>query len=190
MAAKKRSAKKKAAKGKGAAKKDKKGKGAKAGKQAKKQAGAGKKKKAAVKKKAAASKARPKGPVAVQTGKGPGPAEVAARVIALLRAGNAAEVEKEWLASDIESVEGLGASMAWSGKQSVLDKYRAWEADHEIHDMQVDGPWVGATGFAVKYRVDVTQKSSGQRNQMEEIAVYTVKNGKITREEFHFATGG
>ena len=133
--------------------------------------------------------AKPKGPVAVKTGAGPAPAEVAARVLELLRAGNAAEVEQKWLASGIESVEGVGASMSWSGKRAVLDKYRAWEADHEINDMQVEGPWVGATGFVLKYRVDATQKSNGQRMQMEEMAVYTVRNGKIVREEFHFATG-
>jgi hypothetical protein len=56
--------------------------------------------------------------------------------------------------------------------------------------MQIGGPWVGATGFAVRYAIDVTQKSTGQRHQMEEIAVYTVKDGKIVREEFHFGTGG
>jgi len=72
----------------------------------------------------------------------------------------------------------------------VQKKYRDWEADHEIHTMNVDGPWVGATGFAVRYAIDVTQKSTGQRSQMEEIAVYTVKNGKIVREEFHFRTPG
>jgi hypothetical protein len=83
----------------------------------------------------------------------------------------------------------MGASMAWKGKPAVLAKYRTWEADHEIHDMKLEGPWVGATGFALKYQVDVTQKSTGQRHRMEEIAVYTVRNGQIVREEFHFATG-
>lgn len=148
----------------------------------------------------AAAKAAPKkakgrkpaaaaGPKPIRTGKGPAPLEVASRVAELLRAGKAQEVEKDWLAPGIESVEGVGVSLAWNGKKAVLDKYRTWEADHEIHDMKLEGPWVGATGFALQYRIDVTQKSTGQRSQMEEIAVYTVRNGKITREEFHFATG-
>ncbi len=129
-------------------------------------------------------------PKAVKTGKGPTPAEVARIVLPLLRTGSFAEVEEKWLAPGIVSVEGVGASMAWSGKKAVLAKYRGWEADHEIHESKVEGPWVGATGFCVKYEVDVTQKSTGQRSRMEEIAVYTVQNGKIVREEFHFATGG
>lgn len=163
---------------KGDAKKDKKHRKGSKDRKAKKRAGA------------SAKKAVKAGPVPVKTGKGPAPAEVAARVTELLRAGNTTEVEKEWLASGIESVEGLGASLAWSGKKAVLAKYRDWEADHEIHAMQVEGPWVGATGFVLKFRVDATQKSSGQRMQMEEMAVYSVRNGKIAREEFHFATGG
>jgi hypothetical protein len=124
----------------------------------------------------------------VKTGKGASPLEVAQAVVALARAGKLDEVEAVWLAPSLVSVEGLGASMAWSGKKNVLAKYRAWEADNEVHAMDVEGPWVGATGFAVKYKIDVSQKSTGQRSQMEEIAVYTVKDGKIVREEFHFRT--
>jgi hypothetical protein len=126
------------------------------------------------------------GPKPVKTGKGPSPLEVAQSVVALAGEGKLDEVEQRWLAPGIVSVEGLGASLAWSGKKNVLAKYRTWEADHEIHAMDVEGPWVGATGFVLKYRIDVSQKSTGQRSQMEEIAVYTVQNGKIVREEFHF----
>jgi hypothetical protein len=125
----------------------------------------------------------------VKTGKGPSPLEVAQSVAALVGEGKLEEVEQRWLAPGIVSVEGLGASLAWSGKKNVLAKYRTWEADHEIHAMDVEGPWVGATGFALKYRIDVSQKSTGQRSHMEEIAVYTVRNGKIVREEFHFRAG-
>jgi hypothetical protein len=110
-------------------------------------------------------------------------------VAELLRGDRVAEVEAAWLAPSLESVEGVGVSLAWSGKPAVLAKYRGWEADHEIHDMKVEGPWVGATGFALRFWIDVTQKSTGQRSQMEEIAVYDVKDGRIVREEFHFATG-
>lgn len=128
-------------------------------------------------------------PTPVETGKGATPLEVAQTVAALIRDGASHEVEEKWLARGIESVEGVGAAMAWSGRKAVLAKYRGWEADHEIHEMKLEGPWVGATGFALKYWIDVTQKSTGQRSQMEEIAVYTVRNGKIVREEFHFRAG-
>ena len=89
-------------------------------------------------------------PKPVKTGKGATPLEVAQSVAALIRDGASHEVEDQWLARGIESVEGVGASMAWRGKQAVLAKYRGWEADHEIHEMKREGPWVGATGFAAR----------------------------------------
>lgn len=49
---------------------------------------------------------------------------------------------------------------------------------------------MSATGFALELRVDATRKPTGQRRQMAEIAVYTVRNGKIARQGFHFPTGG
>lgn len=197
MAKKTKKAKKKAGGKKPAKAGAKRGGKAKGGTRGKARAGASKKSAGKQKtggkqaKRAAKAKSAPSGgPHPVTTGKGPNPLDVATKVAALLRAGNAAEVEEQWLAPAIESVEGVGASLAWNGKPAVLGKYRAWEADHEIHELDLEGPWVGATGFALKYRIDVSQKSTGQRTTMEEIAVYTVRDGKITREEFHFALPG
>jgi hypothetical protein len=156
---------------------------------AKKRAAKGKARKAARSAPKPRRRATAVGPKPVETGRGATPLEIARSVAELARAGKLDEVEERWLAPNIVSVEGLGASLAWSGKQSVQAKYRAWEADHEIHSMDVEGPWVGATGFALRYKLDASQKSTGQRMQMEEIAVYTVKDGKIVREEFHFRAG-
>ncbi len=38
--------------------------------------------------------------------------------------------------------------------------------------------------FAVQFDVDVTDKASKKRMQMSEVGIYTVKDGKISREEF------
>ena len=196
MAASKRRTSKRKAGRKGTARKST----AKKSSAKKSQARTGKAKKSPVKKskpaKSAPRKAAPApkpvlgGPFPVTTGSGLSPLEVATQVVALLREGRTDEVERLWLDELVESVEGVGASLAWRGKPAVLEKYRNWEADHDIHEMKVEGPWVGASGFAVKYQVDVSQRSTGQRHKMEEIAVYTIRDGKITREEFHFATGG
>lgn len=144
--------------------------------------------KRAAKRKAPRKRAASSGPKPVTTGKGPAPLQVAKQFTDLLRARKYAEAEERWLGPSIESVEGHGASLAWKGKKSVLAKYRAWEAENEIADQKIEGPWVGATGFAIKFTVDIVQKASGQRHAMEEIAVYTVRDGKVVREEFHFAT--
>lgn len=144
--------------------------------------------KRAPKRKAPKTKAASAGPKPVKTGKGPAPLEVAKQFTELLRAGKYAEAEERWLGPSIESVEGFGASMSWKGKKNVLAKYRAWEAENEFVDAKIEGPWVGATGFAVKFVGHVVHKATGERHPMEEIAVYTVRDGKVVREEFHFAT--
>ena len=43
--------------------------------------------------------------------------------------------------------------------------------------------------FVVRYDMDVTDKSSKKRMQISEVGVYTVKDGKIVREEFLPYTG-
>jgi hypothetical protein len=40
--------------------------------------------------------------------------------------------------------------------------------------------------FVVFFTPDITPKATGQRITREEVAVYTVKNDKITREQFFY----
>ena len=51
------------------------------------------------------------------------------------------------------------------------------------------GPFPNENRFAVHFVFDVTDKPSGQRTTMDEVGLFTIENGKITREEF-FYTGG
>jgi len=48
----------------------------------------------------------------------------------------------------------------------------------------VSGPFVAHDRFVVQYDIDATEKESKKRMQMSEVGVYTVKDGKIVREEF------
>ena len=54
----------------------------------------------------------------------------------------------------------------------------------ETHSVKVLGPFVAHDRFVVQYDIDVTDKSSKKRMQISEVGVYTVKDGKIVREEF------
>ena len=49
-----------------------------------------------------------------------------------------------------------------------------------------EGPFVGAQGFAIKFKMDVEELNTGTRRVSEEVGVYTVNNGKIVREEFMY----
>ncbi len=127
-------------------------------------------------------------PAPVKTGPGATPMEIGRSLVSMFNRGQFAEIEaKWWNPREITSVEGAGVSLAWTGKPAVDAKNHEWMADHVIHGASADGPFVGASGFAVRFRMDVETRSTGDRRVMDEVGVYTVKNGKIVREEFMYS---
>jgi hypothetical protein len=99
------------------------------------------------------------------------------------------DVMETMYAPDIVSVEGDGTETA--GKGPVIDKSRRWVEINTFHGETVRGPFFsGGTDsngqFAVYFTMDITRKSTGQRLTLEEVALYTVKNDKITREQFFY----
>ncbi|HYW51565.1 MAG TPA: nuclear transport factor 2 family protein [Gemmatimonadaceae bacterium] len=115
---------------------------------------------------------------------------VAHSLVALCREGRNADAIATLYAPDIVSVEaGAGPDMAREahGLDAALAKGTWWMENHEVHDAAVGGPWPHDDRFIVTYRYDVTNKPSGQRFVMEEAALYTVRDGKIAREEFFYA---
>lgn len=53
------------------------------------------------------------------------------------------------------------------------------------------GPFCGhrEDQFVVHFVMDVTPKAAGERTQLNEVALYTVANGKIVQEEFLYLMG-
>jgi hypothetical protein len=83
----------------------------------------------------------------------------------------------------IVSVEGDGNETV--GQGPVIQKSRVWQGNNTIHSEKVIGPYFnGPDQFAVHITVEVAQKASGRRVVLEEVGVYTVKDDKITREQF------
>lgn len=125
-------------------------------------------------------------PKAIKTGKGASPAEVGGELVRMFNAGQFAEIEQKFWSPKVVSIEGVGVAMAWEGRKAVRHKNDEWMKTHTIHSASAEGPFVGATGFAVKFRMDVEDTASGSRTAMEEVGVYTIKNGKIVQEEFMY----
>jgi len=75
------------------------------------------------------------------------------------------------------------------GMDAIVAKGEWWFNANEIHEFKAEGPFVhGDDRFCVIFDMDTTNKESGERNQMREIATYYVnEDGKITREEFAYA---
>lgn len=73
------------------------------------------------------------------------------------------------------------------GIKAVMEKNDNWMSSvEEIHSGMVSDPIVAGNHFTVRMDFDVTFKEQG-RQQMEEIAVFEVNNGKIVNEQFFYS---
>ena len=119
---------------------------------------------------------------------------VGADLVKLCQEGKGTEAIEKHYAPNIVSVEAApspGFDQVIEGKEAVLAKSKFWAENTEVHSNEVIGPFPhGDDKFAVIFKIDATMKQMGQRNKLEEVAVYTLKEGKIVREEFFYATPG
>jgi hypothetical protein len=90
----------------------------------------------------------------------------------------------------IEARANDGESPEKSGIDQVREKTDWWLQNMQVHSFKANGPFVAHDRFVVQYDADVTDKNSNERMQLSEVGVYTVKNGKIIREEFLPRAGG
>ncbi|HXZ86441.1 MAG TPA: nuclear transport factor 2 family protein [Myxococcota bacterium] len=110
---------------------------------------------------------------------------VAKKFVELCNQGKNFDVMRTMYAPDIVSVEGGGEETA--GQKPVIHKSELWQADNTIHAERVRGPFFnGRDQFAVHFTFEVTRKATGEKATLEEVGLYTVKNDKITREQFFY----
>lgn len=92
-------------------------------------------------------------------------------------------------AISVEAADHSGEGREVRGVDGIRAKHEWWNAAFDLHEAGVEGPFLhGDDRFAVIFSVDATERDSGRRMKMREVAVYHVADGKITREEF-FGTG-
>ena len=114
-------------------------------------------------------------------------AEIAKDFTELLKQGDSHGAAAKYNADDIASYEAMEGPMAvLNGKEAVKQKGEWWEANHEVHGGSIDGPYVNGDQFALRFKFDITPKSTGERVTMDEVGLYTVKNGKISEERFYY----
>ena len=108
--------------------------------------------------------------------------EIAKKVVQLVRKQAWYEALDQLYDKDIVSVEATAPELR--GKEEVRKKIDWWVNAMEVHCFKAYEPFVAQDRFVVQFDADVTDKESKQRRHMSEVGVYTVKNGKIVREEF------
>jgi ketosteroid isomerase-like protein len=118
-------------------------------------------------------------------------AAVAEELVSLCRVGRNLDAINTLYSPDIVSVESMGNEQMpreQKGIDAIRQKNQWWSDNNEVHSSNVEGPFVGEGKFAVYYNYDVTFKPTGKRDRMEEMALYTVQDGKVVREQFFYRT--
>ncbi len=115
--------------------------------------------------------------------------EVAKKWQQMCQEGKNLECIEELYADNIVSKEmpGVPYGEVLTGKTEVLEKSKQWLDDViEFHSGEISDPVVADNYFTSKMSFDVTFKSRG-RQQMEEICVFGVQDGKIASEQFFYS---
>lgn len=95
------------------------------------------------------------------------------------------EAEKLW-ADDVVSIEAMpGEHARLQGRAAIKTKHAWWEENFTMHAVTCEGPYVNGDQFALTFDMDVTGPD-GKREQMTEVALYTVRDGKVVEERFMY----
>jgi ketosteroid isomerase-like protein len=116
-------------------------------------------------------------------------AQIANDLIALVRQGKSEEAIHRYYADDavqIEAIAYAGGSARTEGKDALLQASKEWSDAREVHGVTIGEPIYSSSEFAITMSLDCTEKASGQRTQEDEIAVYSVKDGKIKTVRFFY----
>jgi hypothetical protein len=119
------------------------------------------------------------------------------RLVELCRARRWRDAIETLYADDARHVEAypMGDMPRENGpKAKLLEMNDWWEANHVVHGAELQGPYPhGDDRFAVRMAIDVTPKTgpmNGRRHTMDEVCLYTVADGRITRAEFFWDPTG
>ena len=118
--------------------------------------------------------------------------EVGKKYVALVKEGKNEVILDELFTKDTVSVEAgapPGQDPTSKGLEAIKGKSKWWRDNHTVHSAEVSGPYPNGDRFAVRFVYDITHKPSGKRLTMDEVGLFTVANGKITKEEFFYTAG-
>ncbi len=119
-------------------------------------------------------------------------AEIGKELVTLCRQGKNMEAITKFYSPDSESVEPFAHPQIGQGQkgiEAIKAKNQWWVDNHEIHKVDVNGPFSNGEQFIVHFTYEVTPKQTGTRMTMSEAGLYAVRDGKIAKEVFFYAMG-
>ena len=118
--------------------------------------------------------------------------EIGKKYVAMCKEGKFEECISSLFSKDAVSVEAgapPGQDRTAKGIEAIRAKGKWWADNHTVHKAEVTGPYPHDNRFAVRFVFDFTHKPTNKRTTMDEVGLFTVDNGKITREEFFYTAG-
>ena len=115
--------------------------------------------------------------------------EVASKLVELCRQGQFEAAQKEFYTDQTTSTEPDNSPgfKSVTGLDKIIEKGHQFQAMIEaVHSVSISDPVIAGDWFSINLLMDVTLKGMGRVN-MDEIAVYHVKNGKVMSEEFFYS---
>ncbi|WP_371155254.1 SnoaL-like domain-containing protein [Jannaschia sp. 2305UL9-9] len=116
---------------------------------------------------------------------------IARELVAGCREGREAENLGKLYSEHAVSVEGAdfgGTGREAVGLEAIRGKHAWWDANFEVLSATVSDPMLhGDDRFAVLFGARTRNRETGAEEEMTEVAVYHVADGRIVREEFFYA---
>lgn len=117
--------------------------------------------------------------------------DVARELVAGCREGREAENLNKLYAEDAVSVEAadMGQGRETVGRDGIRGKHDWFASMYDQVSGETSDPMPhGDDRFAVIFDTKMRKRETGEIEEMRDIGVYTVKDGKIVREEFFYPT--
>lgn len=114
--------------------------------------------------------------------------DVAKHLVDLCRQGKYDAAQEELYSKDAESIEPARSSglQTVHGLEAIKEKGHQFQSMIEtVHGGSISDPVIAGDKFAIAMTMDITLKGQGRMN-MDEIAVYDVKDGKVIKEHFFY----
>jgi len=114
--------------------------------------------------------------------------EVANKWTEMCRERKNLECINELYADEVISKEmpGVPYGELLSGKENIYNKNKQWLGSVlDFHSNEISEPIIAGNYFTSTMKFDITFKERG-RQQMEEVCVFEVKDGKIKSEQFFY----
>lgn len=116
--------------------------------------------------------------------------EVARDFTAMLRAGRFVDAGDRYWAPDVTSIEPAdlpgGIRATATGVEAARIKCANRFGTARIEEIGIDGPFVTGDQFALFLDVITVDATSGTRQPFTEIALYTVREGRIAEERYFY----